>query len=397
MASIAILGVPVDLGAARRGVEMGPSAVRLARLADRLRRLGHTVIDTGDVAVPTRETLGVADGLAFLPTITAICRETADRTAALVRAGHIPLVLGGDHSLSAGSVAGVATALAERGERLGLIWLDAHADINTPGSTLSGNIHGMPVAHLIGHGDRGLASLATPSPAVHEWNVAIIGARDLDPAERTHVREFGVNIYTMRDIDERGMRAVLADAIAKVSVGTAGIHVSLDLDFVDPREAPGVGTPVHGGATFREAHLAMETLWDTGRLVGMDLVEVNPVLDRVNHTTPPSWRSASWRAASDSGFSRLDQDSPTPPIRRFRLKPALGWTTPAVETTISRPSVPLERRSIGDPGPPPRNSCRCRPRGGRSRCLAGVGTGFGLLLDGKAVCHDLAHADQAAA
>jgi arginase len=284
MASIAILGVPVDLGAARRGVEMGPSAVRLARLADRLERLGHTVVDTGDVSVPTRETLGAADGIDFLPTITAICRETAERTAAIVRQGQIPLVLGGDHSLSAGSVAGVATALAERGARLGLIWLDAHADINTPQSTLSGNIHGMPVAHLVGHGDALLATLATPAPAVLSKNVVIIGARDLDPAERAHVREFGVTIYTMRDIDERGMRAVLEEAIARASDGTAGLHVSLDLDFVDPREAPGVGTPVLGGATFREAHLAMETLWDTGRVVGMDLVEVNPVLDHLNST-----------------------------------------------------------------------------------------------------------------
>ena len=284
MASIAILGVPVDLGASRRGVEMGPSAVRLARLAEHLERIGHTVVDTGDVSVPTRETLGVATGIDFLPTITAICRETAKRTAAFVREGQIPLVLGGDHSISAGSVAGVATALAERGQRLGLIWLDAHADINTPGSTMSGNIHGMPVAHLVGQGDPGLAALAHPAPAVLPRHVAIIGARDLDPAERDHIREFGVAIYTMRDIDERGMRVVLEEAITKVGDGTAGIYVSLDLDFIDPREAPGVGTPVRGGATYREAHLAMETLWDTGRLVGMDLVEVNPVLDHGNHT-----------------------------------------------------------------------------------------------------------------
>ena len=229
MASIAILGVPVDLGASRRGVEMGPSAVRLARLAEHLEKLGHTVVDTGDVTVPTRETLGAASGIEFLPTITAICRETARRTAALVREGHVPVVLGGDHSLSVGSVAGVATALAERGQRLGLIWLDAHADINTPGSTLSGNIHGMPVAHLIGRGDPGLAALATPSPAILPRHVAIVGARDLDPAEQTHVREFGVAIYTMRDIDERGMRVVLEEAVAKVSDGTSGIYASLDL------------------------------------------------------------------------------------------------------------------------------------------------------------------------
>ncbi len=284
MASIALLGVPLDLGASRRGVEMGPSAVRLAQLAARLESLGHQVLDTGDVPVPTRETLGFARGIEFLPTITAVCREVATRTAELVRSGHIPLVLGGDHSVAAGSVAGVATALAERGERLGLIWLDAHADINTPGSTLSGNVHGMPVAHLLGHGDPAMAQLASPAPAVRPEHTVIIGARDLDPAERSNARDFGVTIYTMRDLDERGLRTILVEAIAKISQGTQGIHVSLDLDFVDPQEAPGVGTPVRGGATYREAHLAMETLWDTGRVVSLDLVEVNPVLDRFNQT-----------------------------------------------------------------------------------------------------------------
>lgn len=284
MASIALLGVPLDLGASRRGVEMGPSAVRLARLASRLEQLGHTVIDTGDVPVPTRETLKLQHGIEFLPTITAVCRDVAERTAGFVRNGQIPLVLGGDHSVAGGSVAGVATALAERGERLGLVWLDAHADLNTPASTLSGNVHGMPVAHLLGHGDAGMASLAKPGPAVRAQNVVIVGARDLDQAERVHAREYGVTIYTMRDIDERGLRAILSEAIDKVSDGTGGFHVSLDLDFVDPREAPGVGTPVRGGATYREAHLAMETLWDTGRMVSLDLVEVNPVLDQVNHT-----------------------------------------------------------------------------------------------------------------
>ncbi|MES2306703.1 MAG: arginase [Gemmatimonadota bacterium] len=284
MASISLLGVPLDLGASRRGVEMGPSAVRLAQLATRLESLGHQVTDTGDVVVPTRETLGFEAGIDYLQTITTVCREVALRTAALVRSGSIPLVLGGDHSVAAGSVAGVATALAERGGKLGLIWLDAHADLNTPQSTLSGNVHGMPVAHLLGHGDANMARLASPAPAVSAEHTVIIGARDLDQAERSNARDFGVTIYTMRDLDERGLRTVLVEAIEKVSRGTAGIHVSLDLDFVDPQEAPGVGTPVRGGATYREAHLAMETLWDTGRIVSMDLVEVNPVLDRFNQT-----------------------------------------------------------------------------------------------------------------
>lgn len=284
MAAIDLIGVPLDLGASRRGVEMGPSAVRLARLEEHLESLGHDVRDLGDAPVPTRETLGFGSGLDYLPTIAAVCRDVAARTASVVRQRRIPLVLGGDHSVSAGSVAGVATALAERGERLGVIWLDAHADLNTPESSLSGNVHGMPLAHLLGYGDPETSAIATPSPAIRAANTVIIGARDLDQAERGHIREFGVRTYTMREIDERGMRAVLQEAIALVSDGTHGIHVSLDLDFLDPREAPGVGTPVRGGATYREAHLTMETLWDTGHVVSMDLVEVNPVLDRENHT-----------------------------------------------------------------------------------------------------------------
>ncbi len=282
--TIEILGVPMDLGASRRGVEMGPSAVRLARLADRLAALGHRVTDTGDVAVPTRETLNFGRGIDYLGTIARVCDDVAMRTRTIVERGGVPLVLGGDHSIAAGSVAGVAAALAARGERLGLLWLDAHADLHVPESSETGNVHGMPVAHLLGRGDQAMRALGGERPAVLPEHVAIIGARDLDAAEREHARSWGVRIYSMREIDERGMRAVLQEAIARVSDGTAGLHVSLDLDFVDPQEAPGVGTPVRGGATYREAHLAMETLHDTGRIVAMDLVEVNPVLDRFNHT-----------------------------------------------------------------------------------------------------------------
>jgi arginase len=284
MAAIEILGVPMDLGASRRGVEMGPSAVRLARLAARLEGLGHQVIDRGDVPVPTRETLGVGRGIDFLDTIGAVCTEVARQTREMVEREAVPLVLGGDHSIAAGSVAGVAAAMRARSEAVGLIWLDAHADLHLPESSETGNVHGMPVAHLLGHGDNAMTRLGGAHPAVRAEHVAIIGARDLDLAEREHARAWGVRIYSMREIDERGMRAVLQEAIARVSTATAGIHVSLDLDFVDPQEAPGVGTPVRGGATYREAHLAMETLFDTGRIVAMDLVEVNPVLDRFNNT-----------------------------------------------------------------------------------------------------------------
>jgi arginase len=284
MKKIGMLGVPMDLGASRRGVEMGPSAVRHAKLEQRLSSLDYQVTDAGDVVVPTRETLRIGRGVDYLPTISAVCREVAGRTAEMVREGTIPLVMGGDHSVGAGSVAGVADAMASRGERLGLIWLDAHADLHTPESSETGNVHGMPVAHLLGKGEAAMSRLTDTSPSVLPEHTVIVGARDVDRAEHQHAQEWGVKIYTMREIDERGMRAVLDEAISRISEGTGGIHVSLDLDFIDPLEAPGVGTPVRGGATYREGHLAMETLCDTGRIVSMDLVEVNPVLDRFNQT-----------------------------------------------------------------------------------------------------------------
>ena len=262
---------------------MGPSALRFADLACRLSELGHEVEDAGNVAVPHRESV-VGSSSSLYPAIIAACRELAARTADSVRAGFVPLVLGGDHSLAAGSIAGVATAFAERGEKIGVIWLDAHADINTPASSASGNVHGMPLAHLIGEGDERLAGIAVPSPAVKAKNVAIVGLRDLDPPEREHIREWGITAFPMRDVDERGLRAVMADAIRVACEGTTGFYLSVDADWVDPEEAPGVGTPVRGGATFREAHLAMELAHDSGKLLGLDFVEVNPILDIHNRT-----------------------------------------------------------------------------------------------------------------
>jgi arginase len=273
----------MDLGASRRGVDMGPSAMRLADLGGRLRQLGHTVDDFGNVNVPDRTSL-VGAGRDFLPAIAQVCVELADIAADAVRVGAAPLVLGGDHSLGAGSVAGVASALAERGESLGLIWLDAHGDLHTPDSSASGNVHGMPVAHLLGFGDARLSQIARPAPAVRVENVAFVGLRDLDPPEQEFIRRTGVRAFTMRDIDERGLRAVMSDALEIATRGTGGIHVSCDADWVDPGEAPGVGTPVRGGATLREAHLAMEMIHDSNAMVAMDLVEINPILDRHNHT-----------------------------------------------------------------------------------------------------------------
>lgn len=282
-ASVQLIGVPLDLGASRRGVDMGPSAMRLSSLVAQLERLGLEVYDSGNVSVPDRSTLANTPA-ARLAAITAVCADVAQRTATAVRAGIVPLVFGGDHSLAAGSVAGTATALSDNGHRVGVIWLDAHADINTPQSSLSGNVHGMPVAHLLGYGDPTLASLASISPALLPKHLVYVGLRDLDAAEQQRIRELGIRAFTMRDIDERGLRAVMNDAVTIATTGTGGVHLSCDADWIDPREAPGVGTPVRGGATLREAHLAMEIIHDTGALVAMDLVEINPILDHQNAT-----------------------------------------------------------------------------------------------------------------
>jgi arginase len=302
MGKIRIIGVPLDLGASRRGVDMGPSALRIANLAPRLRELGHEVHNLGNLEIPDRDSIpNVHEAIDLLPAIAHLCERLARYTGEAVREGHAPLVLGGDHSLAAGSAAGVATALAERGERIGLLWLDAHGDLNTPESSLTGNVHGMPVAHLLGHGDPRLTGIAHPGPAVLPRNTVIVGARDLDPAERLHARDWGVRIFTMRDIDERGMGAVMEEALALVSDGTAGVHVSVDADFVDPGDAPGVGTPVRGGATYREAQLAMEMIADSQKMVGMDLVEINPVLDDHNRTA----ELCVWLASSAFGLRIL--------------------------------------------------------------------------------------------
>ncbi len=281
--TVQLIGVPMDLGASRRGVDMGPSAMRLSALTPLLERLGLTVHDAGNIPVPDRTAIG-GTLEARLEAIRIVCAELAHRTAEAIRAGMRPIVIGGDHSLAAGSVAGSATALAERGERVGLIWLDAHADLNTPESSLTGNVHGMPVAHLLGLGDPGMSRLSTAFPAVQPEHLVYIGLRDLDDAEKNAIRTRGLHAFTMRDIDERGLRQVMEDAVAIATRGTGGVHVSCDADWVDPREAPGVGTPVSGGATLREAHLAMEIIHDSGAMVAMDLVEINPILDRQNHT-----------------------------------------------------------------------------------------------------------------
>lgn len=276
----------MDLGASRRGVDMGPFAVRYTDLREKLERIGHTVEDLGNVAVPFREDAerGAQRGARYLGAITSVCREVSILTRTAMEESCFPMLLGGDHSLAAGSIAGAAAFHAARGERIGVIWIDAHSDLNTPGSSKSGNVHGMPLAHLLGHGDGALANVAGVKPAVRAENVAIVALRDADDAEREHIAKWKLRALTMRSIDERGIRSVMDEAIEVASNGTAGIWVSFDLDCLDPEAAPGVGTPVPGGMTYREAHLAMEKLADTGKVIGIDLVEVNPVMDEYNRT-----------------------------------------------------------------------------------------------------------------
>ena len=286
MTSVHIIGVPMDLGASRRGVDMGPSAVRYTDLRDRLVKLGHTVEDSGNVDVPFREDAakGAQRGARYLGAITDVCVEVAARTRRALEAGQMPVVLGGDHALAAGSIAGASAHLAARGERLGVVWVDTHGDLNTPATSRSGNVHGMPLAALLGNGDKAMAGISGGSSAVRSSDVALVGLRDLERPERTHIKKWGLSAFTMRALDERGIRAVMEDAIAVATRETAGIWVSFDMDVIDPSEAPGVGTAVPGGMTYREAHLAMEMLADTGKLVGLDMVEVNPVLDERNRT-----------------------------------------------------------------------------------------------------------------
>jgi arginase len=279
---ISVIGVPADLGASRRGTDMGPSAIRNARLHEALSALGHEVDDLGNLHVPVAESRAVeGEKTKYLPEIVAFCQELADQVAASMRAGHLPLVLGGDHSLAIGSLAGVAHVRPQ----IGVIWCDAHGDFNTPATTPSGNIHGMPLAVATGHGEPALCQLAGPSPKVAEDRTVLVAVRDLDPPERDLLRASGVTVFTMKEIDKAGMAAVMADAIRIASGGgLRPIHLSFDLDAVDPQFAPGVGTPVPGGLTYREAHLALELLADSGLLGSCEFVEVNPILDQGNQT-----------------------------------------------------------------------------------------------------------------
>jgi len=285
VSNILLIGVPLDLGGNRRGVDMGPSALRITGLAERIRALGHEVTDAGDVTVPLPELCAIGDASRkYGAPIAAVCEELCERVYAGLTQGRLPVSIGGDHSLAMGSVAGVGRCFKERGHRLGLLWFDAHGDMNTPASTNSGNVHGMSLAHLLGLGDERLASVGGFRGKLRAEHVSLIGVRDLDAREKKLLAESEVNVFTMKDLDRRGVSSVIEEALEVASDGTAGIHVSFDIDVVDPSSAAGGGTPGTGGRTYREAHLCREMVAVSNRLVSIDLVEVNPILDTRNAT-----------------------------------------------------------------------------------------------------------------
>jgi arginase len=281
----AILSVHMDLGAGRRGVDMGPSAIRLAGLSEALEGLGWRVLDRGSVGAPEAESArpGRADAR-YLKDVLQVCRALRDEVKDALGKGALPVCLGGDHSIAMGSIAGVAAHHRQAQERIGVVWVDAHTDMNVPETSPSGNIHGMPLSHLVGLGIPALTGLAGFAPAVEPRHVAVLGVRSVDEKERDVVKRSGVRVFTMSEIDRRGIASCMAEALERVSDGTAGFHLSFDLDGVDPRVAPGVGTAVQGGLTYREAHLVCEEAADSRRLLGMDMVELNPIIDEQNRT-----------------------------------------------------------------------------------------------------------------
>lgn len=278
---VRIIGVPIDLGADRRGVDMGPSAMRYAGLNVRLQQIGIEVEDLGNINVPQPETREIKDTrLKYLPEIVSVSQELCDMVYRAVRDGFVPLILGGDHSIGIGSLAGMAQVK----KRLGVLWFDTHGDFNSPATTSSGNIHGMPLSVAMGIGDDRLISVGGPGQKVSEENTVLVGIRNLDQQERESLLKTKVKVFTMSDIDQLGMKEVMRRAMDIVSDGTDGVHVSFDMDVIDPSMAPGVGTPVQGGVNYREAHLAMELVAEAGIMSSLEVAEVNPILDVRNQT-----------------------------------------------------------------------------------------------------------------
>ncbi|MFT7537064.1 MAG: arginase [Hyphomicrobiaceae bacterium] len=283
--TLRLVGVPMDLGAGRRGVDMGPSAIRIAGVSDSLRQLGYIVEDDGDVGVPAPETREPGDKTArYLEPIYHVCNRLRLRVRRALDQGDIPVVLGGDHSIAIGTVSGVSEHFRQKGEKVGLIWVDAHGDMNTPESSPSGNIHGMPLATVLGLGHPKLVEMGGFSPKVDKAHVVLIGIRDIDDNERKIIRESGVRAYTMRDVDERGIGPIMKEALELANNGTAGFHMSFDLDGMDPRDVPGTGTPVKGGLNWREANLLMEMASDSGTMRSLEITELNPILDIKNQS-----------------------------------------------------------------------------------------------------------------
>jgi arginase len=285
MRPVHIIGVSLDLGGNRRGVDMGPSAFRIAGLGERLAALGVSVVDVGDVVAPIPETKQSGDPRKkYIREISRVCEKLYKASLSALEKGALPLVLGGDHSLAAGSVAATSEFARREGSRVGLIWVDAHGDMNTPASSSSGNVHGMPLAALLGPEPAELSRIGDFSPKVLPENTVLIGIRNLDDREKEIVRDSRVNVFTMKDIDRRGIASVVEQALVLAGKDTSGVHVSFDVDVCDPTIAPGVGTPVKGGLDYREAHMLMEMIADSGLLRALDLVEVNPILDDRNTT-----------------------------------------------------------------------------------------------------------------
>jgi arginase len=283
--NVHIIGVPLDLGGNRRGTDMGPSAFRIAGLGEQLARLGLKVTDKGDVPAPIPEAKGAGDPhKRYVKEIAKVCLRVYHASLTSFSEGAMPIVLGGDHSLAAGSVAAASTHARKHGRPLGLIWVDAHADMNNPASTESGNVHGMPLAALLGTGPSELSHFSGPQPAVSAKHTVLVGIRNLDDVERQIVRGSTVHAFTMKEVDRLGIAEVMERALALATRGTSGFHLSYDLDVCDPTVAPGVGTPVKGGLSYREAHVVMEMAAESGKLTSLDLVEVNPTLDIRNTT-----------------------------------------------------------------------------------------------------------------
>ena len=281
--TIHIINVPLDLGASRRGTDAGPSAFRVAGLRKAIRSLGFSIVKESDVPISSMETLSPGNTNArFKDEILAACTQLAEHTRGALEAGEWPLVIGGDHSIAMGTVSGVSAHLKTTDRELGVIWFDAHGDMNLPETSPSGNVHGMPLAHLLGYGSTELSTILGAHPAVDARHVVLIGIRDIDDLERDFIRESGVKAFTMREIDQLGMSEVAARALAIVNDGTAGFHVSFDLDGCDPEVIPGTGTVVPGGVSFREAHLLLEECAADGRMTSMEVVELNPFLDHAN-------------------------------------------------------------------------------------------------------------------